>query len=75
MKNTYFNIATAPALALFDGSSEQSGKCGTILFYHGFGASKERHIDELRLLADAGFLAIGIDSVGHRACAAGQSIS
>ncbi len=38
---------------------------GTVLFYHGFGGGKERVEVYLRALAEAGFLAAGLDAVGH----------
>ncbi|MBL8390295.1 MAG: hypothetical protein JNN21_00255 [Candidatus Accumulibacter sp.] len=37
----------------------------TVLWVHGYGASKETHLAELRRLADIGLLAIGIDAVAH----------
>ncbi|GCE23564.1 hypothetical protein KDK_73640 [Dictyobacter kobayashii] len=38
---------------------------GTILFYHGFGESKDGYPTVLQLLAEAGFLVVGIDGIGH----------
>jgi len=49
-------IATSPARA---------GTAGTILYYHGFGGGKEDARDALVALAEAGFLAVGLDNVGH----------
>ena len=37
----------------------------TVLWFHGLGVSKNTHDRELRQLADAGFLAVGIDAAGH----------
>ena len=37
----------------------------TVLWVHGYGASKETHLAELLRLADLGLLAVGIDAVGH----------
>lgn len=37
----------------------------TVLWYHGLSADKDVHIPELQLLAEAGFLAVGVDAVGH----------
>jgi hypothetical protein len=37
----------------------------TVLWVHGYGASKETHLAELHRLADLGLLAIGIDAVAH----------
>lgn len=61
----YLTLASAPALALFRVSPADSARKGTILFYHGFGASKENYAPVLSQFAEAGFLAIGIDGVGH----------
>ena len=58
-------IAAAPALLLYCGDAHKASKVGTILFYHGFGGSKEDYLPELTALAEAGFLAIGLDNVGH----------
>jgi uncharacterized protein len=40
---------------------------GTILVYHGLGACKETQRPECRILADAGFVAVGVDAWGHGA--------
>jgi len=37
----------------------------TVLWVHGYGASKETHLAELLRLADLGLLAVGIDAVAH----------
>lgn len=36
-----------------------------VLWFHGLGVNKETHRAELHLLAEHGFLAVGIDAVGH----------
>lgn len=60
-------LATAPSLLFFQESPEQNGSQGTILFYHGMGGAK----DDLgttsfcRALAQAGFLVVSVDLVGH----------
>ena len=61
----HLSLVSVPALALFHGTAEQSARQGTILFYHGFGTSKETYVSILQQLAEAGFLVIGIDAVGH----------
>lgn len=38
-----------------------------VLWFHGFGVDKETHRKELRQLAEAGFLAVGVDAAGHGA--------
>jgi alpha-beta hydrolase superfamily lysophospholipase len=64
-KSLYLKLASAPALALFQTSPEESARHGTILFYHGFSESKDNYVEVLTRFATAGFLAIGIDGVGH----------
>jgi uncharacterized protein len=58
-------LASAPALLLFHETPESSAQHGTVLFYHGFGESKDGYVEVLQKLAEAGFLAVGIDGVGH----------
>ena len=38
-----------------------------VLWFHGFGVDKETHRKELAQLAEAGFLAVGVDAAGHGA--------
>ncbi len=64
-KFLYLHLASAPALALFQDGPEENAQRGTILFYHGFGESKDKYVEVLTRFAAAGFLAIGIDGVGH----------
>ena len=65
MKSIPLSLASAPILAMFHGSPEDRAKQGTILFYHGFGQFKEGYVTVLTRFAEAGFLAIGIDGIGH----------
>lgn len=58
-------VAGAPALAAYRDSPARAGTAGTILYYHGFGGGKEDARDALVALAEAGFLAVGLDNVGH----------
>ena len=37
----------------------------TVLWFHGFTAGKATHRPELTMLAEAGFLAVGLDAAGH----------
>lgn len=39
----------------------------TVLWFHGFGVDKEVHRPELERIAEAGFLAVGVDAAGHGA--------
>jgi dienelactone hydrolase len=59
------SIGDVPALLRYRGSPERAAEHGTVLFYHGFGGTKERAEDYLTALAKAGFLAVGLDAVGH----------
>jgi uncharacterized protein len=58
-------VAGVPALLRYRGSPEEAAGRGTVLFYHGFGGSKERRGFYLTGLAEAGFLAVSLDAVGH----------
>lgn len=58
-------IAGVPALLRCRGTPEQAAERGTVLLYHGFGGHKERVDGYLVALADAGFLGVGLDAVGH----------
>jgi uncharacterized protein len=58
-------VAGVPALLTFLGSPELAKEHGTVLFYHGFGGTKERPAEYLTGLAEAGFLAVSLDAVGH----------
>lgn len=46
---------------------DASGPLPAVLWFHGFGVDKETHGKELTQLADAGFLAVGVDAAGHGA--------
>lgn len=56
-----FNFAGIPLLTLANGS----GPRPAVLFYHGLHSDKETHRKELESLAAHGFLAVGVDAVGH----------
>ena len=43
----------------------ERGALPAVLWFHGLGVSKETHEKELRQLAAAGFLAVGVDAAGH----------
>jgi dienelactone hydrolase len=58
-------VAGVPALLTFLGPAELAKEHGTVLFYHGFGGAKERPAQYLTALAEAGFLAVSLDAVGH----------
>ncbi len=54
-----------PALIGHELDIEASVSNGTILFYHGLGASKETLLPEITRLAAAGFFVVAVDAVGH----------
>ncbi|PKL76693.1 MAG: hypothetical protein CVV27_08995 [Candidatus Melainabacteria bacterium HGW-Melainabacteria-1] len=55
----------APALLVYAHDRERASQQGSVLFYHGLGSSKDQQLTELTSLAERGFLAIGVDNVGH----------
>mgnify|MGYP000996615226 CR=1 FL=1 len=56
-------LAGVPLLLV---SPPARGAClPTVLWLHGLGADKDVHLPELLRLAEAGFLAVGFDAVGH----------
>lgn len=59
------SVAGVPALLRYRGSPEVAAGRGTVLFYHGFGGTKERPDAYVTALAEAGFLAVSLDAVGH----------
>src|ERR1700723_1731228 len=62
---TTARVAGAPALLRYRESPDAAAVRGTVLFYHGFGGTKERPEAYLTALAEAGFLAVSLDAVGH----------
>lgn len=59
------HLGPAPAALWFEDHPERAAARGTVLLYHGFSARKETGEKELASLARAGFLAVGVDCVGH----------
>lgn len=55
----------APTRWLYRGKMERAAAQGTVFFYHGLGSSKDNQDTELYSLAEAGFLAVGVDNFGH----------
>ena len=47
------------------GDAGSAAQKGCVLVFHGLGAAKDVHLKELESLAAQGFLAVGIDNVGH----------
>ncbi len=58
-------LGEAPVLLTSLGDPGQAGRRGTVLLYHGLTAFKEGNQKELDTLAGRGFLAVGVDAVGH----------
>ncbi|HJO93292.1 MAG TPA: alpha/beta fold hydrolase [Victivallales bacterium] len=58
-------IGKVPTLFISEQKTEDSNNRSCVLFYHGFGASKDIQMEELISLASNGFLTIGIDNIGH----------
>jgi uncharacterized protein len=59
-------IADVPALVWYRDAPELAMERGTVLFYHGFGGSKDGSSRYYAVaLAEAGFLAVSLDAVGH----------
>jgi hypothetical protein len=58
-------LAGAPALLTSQQAPEAAARRGTVLVYHGFGGDKSKLEDLAGALADAGFLAVCVDIVGH----------
>ncbi|HKH44870.1 MAG TPA: acetylxylan esterase [Thermoanaerobaculia bacterium] len=56
-------LGAAPALIARPSSARLP--LPTVLWFHGFTAGKATHRPELATLAEAGFLAVGIDAAGH----------
>jgi uncharacterized protein len=65
MHEVRMSLNAAPAWMLSADVPEAAGERGTILFWHGLTSSKEAQVKELQSLADAGFLAVGLDNAGH----------
>ena len=65
MQFCYRNINHVPALTAE--RDDLTTPAPLLLWFHGLGVDKDTHRAELQLLAEAGFLAVGIDAVGHGA--------
>ncbi len=56
-----------PTLIAYAKDRQQAASRGTVLVYHGFTSCKEDNLRELQKLAEAGFLGVAVDAVGHGA--------
>jgi uncharacterized protein len=59
------SLAGAPVTLSCRDTPEVAAEHGTVLLYHGFGGSRERVGYYAAALAQAGFLAVSVDAVGH----------
>lgn len=60
-----FQLNGVPLLTVSDGTPTAAALRGTVLLLHGQGVAKEVNRGELERFAAEGFLAIGLDAVGH----------
>ncbi len=58
-------LGAVPALLLSQAPPAEAAARGTVLVLHGFTASKDVQRTELQSLAQHGYLAVGLDAVGH----------
>ncbi len=63
MRDQRGHLADIPVRVVHEDT--HAGERGTILFYHGFSADIDGQTKELTSLAEAGYLVIGVDAVGH----------
>ena len=59
------DLAGAPVRLVHEGDPHQAAARGAVLFYHGLGAEIAGQTKELTSLAARGYLAVGVDAVGH----------
>jgi uncharacterized protein len=64
-KEHKMKLASTPALLVCTTTLEKAAAKGCVLFYHGLRASKEINKKELLGIARRGYLAVGLDNVGH----------
>lgn len=60
-------FARVPLLIVSRADPRTAAERGCILVFHGLSASKDIPLSELESLACQGFLAVGVDNVGHGA--------
>ncbi|WP_224362090.1 dienelactone hydrolase family protein [Hyalangium versicolor] len=65
LHTSLLTLADAPTLVIYRGSRQEALRRGAVLFFHGLNGSKEVHERELRLFAEHGLFAVGVDAVGH----------
>lgn len=60
-----FTTTRVGATPLLLARHDDAGPLPPVFWFHGFGVDKETHRKELEQLAEAGFLAVGVDAAGH----------
>jgi dienelactone hydrolase len=65
IKEQPLHIEDIPTLLVFPHDPREAAAHGTVLVYHGLFSRKEEVKKELYSLAKQGYLAIGVDNVGH----------
>jgi uncharacterized protein len=59
------NIQGIPTIIIYKDQLETAVNKGCILCYHGLTSSKDAWIHDLELIAERGFVVVGVDNVGH----------
>jgi hypothetical protein len=67
LKILRYELKNIPLLIYYDDGIPSTAIKTCILFYHGFKGSKESNQRELESLASHGYLAVGVDALGHGA--------
>jgi alpha-beta hydrolase superfamily lysophospholipase len=65
MHDTRREVAGVPVRLVHSGPAPEAAARGALLFYHGLGAEIAGQTKELHGLASRGYLAVGVDAVGH----------
>lgn len=65
MNHKQTRLGQTPALMVYRNKLSEAAQKGCILFFHGLTGAKEVQLPELESLAEHGFLAVGLDNVGH----------
>lgn len=67
LQDRRYTLDGIPVRLVHRDSPERAGVRGTVLVHHGLGGSIDGQTKELVTLAERGFLAVGVDNVGHGA--------
>lgn len=65
MTTTYRTFDDVPTVLLHVGKPKDAARKGCILCFHGLTSSKNDWLHELAIIAERGFLVVGVDNVGH----------